>query len=205
MIQPDLKSMTVALLTSHGLNQGLTTIDTLATKLIEFLEQIKLFITNSYIFNCTNIAFIKKVIRLTSIKYGKDKGRQERAMCLILACLIGPSLKDENEKKLFASLLKKIFEFEATNFIEEILSVMIKNQLAEDRLTINNRQLQKMIDLYVGLKLNRSVILCGPPLDGKTTIWKTVSRAINSFESIESLNVRIKIRRIAKNLNLVSL
>jgi hypothetical protein len=46
-----------------------------------------------------------------------------------------------------------------------------------------------MIDLYIGLRMNHSVILCGPQLDGKTTIWKTVSRAINSFESFESLKV----------------
>lgn len=48
-----------------------------------------------------------------------------------------------------------------------------------------------MIDLYVGLRMNQSVILCGPQLDGKSTIWKTVSRAINSFESFESLKVNL--------------
>jgi hypothetical protein len=47
-----------------------------------------------------------------------------------------------------------------------------------------------MVDLYVGLRINQSVILCGPELDGKTTLWKTLSRAINSFESFESLKVK---------------
>lgn len=40
-----------------------------------------------------------------------------------------------------------------------------------------------MIDLYSGLRVNNIALLVGPPLQGKTTIWKTIINAINSFQN----------------------
>ena len=145
MVQPDLKQITMALMTSVGLNHGLSNIDSLSTKLIEFFEQIKIIIPNEFnIKNSTNLTLIKKVINLTAIKYSKDKGKQERALCLILSCLFAPGLKNETEKKLFKTILKQKFDYDLTNFIEETISNLIKNQILEDRLTINKEQLQKV-------------------------------------------------------------
>jgi hypothetical protein len=43
-----------------------------------------------------------------------------------------------------------------------------------------------MIDLYTGLRMNQCVILSGAPLEGKTTIWKTISRAMNTLQFKET-------------------
>lgn len=48
-----------------------------------------------------------------------------------------------------------------------------------------------MIDLYTGLRINQFVILCGPPLDGKSTVWKVVSKALNSLQPKDSNSVCI--------------
>ena len=63
---------------------------------------------------------------------------------LILSCLFAPGLKNETEKKLFKTILKQKFDYDLTNFIEETISNLIKNQILEDRLTINKEQLQKV-------------------------------------------------------------
>jgi hypothetical protein len=81
---------------------------------------------------------------MTWVKYKMDKGRQERAMCHMLACIFGPSLANANERTLFGATLKEIFDFDATNFIEEMLSSLLKDQLSEDGLRVNNKQLQKV-------------------------------------------------------------
>jgi hypothetical protein len=81
---------------------------------------------------------------MSSMKYKLDKGRQERAMCLILACIFGPSLANANEKTLFSATLKEIFDFDATSFIEEMLSNLLMDQLSEDGLRVNTKQLQKV-------------------------------------------------------------
>lgn len=47
-----------------------------------------------------------------------------------------------------------------------------------------------MVDLYTGLRVNQFVILAGPSSDGKTTIWKTIFKAINSIQSRLAENVR---------------
>lgn len=66
--------MTAALLTSYGLNQGLTHVDTLAKKIVEFLNQISLIIPNEFARNCRNLNVISKVVELSSLKYKADKG-----------------------------------------------------------------------------------------------------------------------------------
>ncbi len=42
-----------------------------------------------------------------------------------------------------------------------------------------------MVDFYIGIRFNQSAIICGDPLDGKTAIWKIISKAINSLQSEE--------------------
>ena len=49
ILEPDLKLIAVALLSSYGLNQGLTTVNVLARKLVDFLSQISLLVNT---FNC---------------------------------------------------------------------------------------------------------------------------------------------------------
>ncbi len=66
---------------------------------------------------------------------------------MILGCLFGPNLNSENEKKLFNDLLKKCFDFESSNFIEELLSNLIKEQLNQVGFKVNPKQLQKVISL----------------------------------------------------------
>ncbi|CAF0731757.1 unnamed protein product, partial [Brachionus calyciflorus] len=188
LIEPDLYQITKALLLSQGFNQGLTDVETLSKKLIDFLTLLPSIISNDFIRKCLNISTISKIIQLSAIKYRQDKGRQERAICLNLACLFGPNFVNPNDKVLFNSLLKKIFDYEPTSFIEETLSNLIKSQMADNGLKINNKQIQKMIDLYTSLRVNQIVILSGPPLDGKTTIWKTLSKAINLLQSRENNN-----------------
>ena len=48
-----------------------------------------------------------------------------------------------------------------------------------------------MIDLYTGLRINQSVILAGKCLSGKTTIWKTIVKAIDSLQSTINSNVNL--------------
>jgi hypothetical protein len=139
-------------------------------------------IPNQFIKNSYNISTITKIIRLSAIKYKIDKVRQERSICLILTCIFSPCLVNQSEKALFSSVLKEIFGFETSNFIEEILSSLLKDQMNEDGLIINTKQVQKMIDLYTGLRVNHCVILSGSPLDGKSTLWKTIARAMNNSQ-----------------------
>ena len=40
-----------------------------------------------------------------------------------------------------------------------------------------------MIDLYIGLRVNQFAIICGPEIDGKSTIWKVIEKAIISTMS----------------------
>ena len=40
-----------------------------------------------------------------------------------------------------------------------------------------------MIDFYIGLRFNQSVVVCGPALDGKSTLWKVIAKAINSVQT----------------------
>ena len=40
-----------------------------------------------------------------------------------------------------------------------------------------------MINLYIGLRINQYAIICGPQLDGKTSLWKILFKAINTFMS----------------------
>lgn len=40
-----------------------------------------------------------------------------------------------------------------------------------------------MIDVYSALRVNQFVLLVGRPLDGKTTVWKTITKAINSLQN----------------------
>lgn len=49
-----------------------------------------------------------------------------------------------------------------------------------------------MIDLYSALRLNRFVILVGQPSEGKTTIWRTITKAINSLQNKEITNVKVE-------------
>ena len=46
-----------------------------------------------------------------------------------------------------------------------------------------------MIDLYTSLRVNQTVILSGPSLSGKSSIWKTLFKAINFLQSNENKNV----------------
>jgi hypothetical protein len=45
---------------------------------------------------------------------------------------------------MFNLLLKRIFEFEGKNFIEEMLANLLKDQLNEDGFRISNKQVQKV-------------------------------------------------------------
>lgn len=112
-------------------------------------------------------------------------GRVERTISLVLGSIFSPSLGCDENKRLFNALLKKIFDFEPTNFIEELLSNLIKEQLNQYNYKINPKQLQKMVDFYIGIRFNQSAIICGEPLSGKSTIWKIISKAINSLQSAE--------------------
>lgn len=94
--------------------------------------------------------------------------------------MFGPSLSSDEEKLTFNNLLKKIFDFESSNFIEENLSNLIKEHLNAFGYKINQKQIQKMIDFYIGLRFNQSAIICGDHMDGKSTMWKVISKAINS-------------------------
>lgn len=40
-----------------------------------------------------------------------------------------------------------------------------------------------MINLYIGLRVNQYAIVCGSQVDGKTTLWKILYKAINTFMS----------------------
>ncbi len=139
--------------------------------------------------NCQNITFVKNVIKTASIKYKQDKGKQERSLCLVLSCLIGPGLQEQGEKQLFSDLVKRIFDIEPSSLIEELLSTLLKDQLNKDELKVSQKQLQKMIDMYTGLRVNQCVIVAGAPLQGKTTLWQTLVKAINSFQTKENENV----------------
>lgn len=62
IIEPDLKQITVSLLTSFGLSQGLTNVDVLAKKLIEFLTQLPSIVIFYFVnFFCQNFLLILKI------------------------------------------------------------------------------------------------------------------------------------------------
>ena len=86
---------------------------------------------------------------MASVKYKIDRGRQERAICLVLTCMFNPCFKDETDKKLFVSLMKKIFEFEPTSFIEDLLGNILKEQINVDNLKVDNNQIQRVIFLNI--------------------------------------------------------
>lgn len=71
-------------------------------------------------------------------------GRVERTMSLVLASIFGSSLFTEEDKKLMNALLKNVFDFEPSNFIEELLSNLIKEQLNQLGYKINQKQIQKV-------------------------------------------------------------
>ena len=61
-----------------------------------------------------------------------------------------------------------------------------------------------MIDLYTGLRLNQSVILAGPCLSGKTTIWKTIVKAIDSLQAVHATATESKTTEIFKKYSILS-
>lgn len=81
---------------------------------------------------------------MSAIKYRQDKGRPERAIGLNMSCLFSPNFTEPNDKALFNALLKKIFDYEPTNFIEDSLASLIKAQMNDNGLRINNKQIQKV-------------------------------------------------------------
>jgi len=55
IIEPDYKHITIGLLSSHGLNQGYNRIEVLAGKIIDFLEQLPLVVSNFSFFFQKNL------------------------------------------------------------------------------------------------------------------------------------------------------
>ena len=60
-------------------------------------------------------------------------------------CMFSPSLRNDEEKSLLNEHLKKIFELDATNVIEEYLMSLLKAQLAQSGLKSDAKQMQKVI------------------------------------------------------------
>jgi len=89
---------------------------------------------------------ITKLIKMASVKYKIDRGRQERAICLVLTCLFNPCLKNDAEKMVLISLMKKIFDFEPTSFIEDLIGNILKEQINVDNLKLDNNQIQRVSD-----------------------------------------------------------
>ena len=56
-----------------------------------------------------------------------------------------------NDKSIFNATMKEILDFDANNIIEELLSNLLKDQLNEDGLRVNTKQLQKVnkVDLLI--------------------------------------------------------
>lgn len=106
-------------------------------------------ISNEFVKRCKNIGTISKIIKLASIKYRQDKGRQERAIGINISCLFSSNFDTQDDKILFNSLLKKIFDYEPTNFIEDTLNNLIKAQLDDNYLKVNNKQIQKVKKSFV--------------------------------------------------------
>lgn len=48
IIEPDLKQITIGLLTSHGMNQGLTNVEVLAKKILDFLTILPTIVCSKY-------------------------------------------------------------------------------------------------------------------------------------------------------------
>ena len=94
--------------------------------------------------NSKNLNLITKLIRMASIKFKIDRGRPERAICLVLSCIFSPSLKSETEKIAFETLMKQVFDFEPTSFIEDLLGNILKEQINIDNLKIDNNQIQRV-------------------------------------------------------------
>ena len=61
-----------------------------------------------------------------------------------------------------------------------------------------------MIDLYTGLRLNQAVILAGPCLSGKTTIWKTIVKAIDSLQTANNSISENKTTEVFKKYSILS-
>ena len=61
-----------------------------------------------------------------------------------------------------------------------------------------------MIDLYTGLRLNQAVILAGPCLSGKTTIWKTIVKAIDSLQTANNSTSENKTTEVFKKYSILS-
>ena len=58
-----------------------------------------------------------------------------------------------------------------------------------------------MIDLYIGLRINQYAIVCGPQINGKSTIWKVIAKTINSAMSSNNPNM-VRLFKIWSTLTL---
>ena len=133
------------MLTSYGLNQGLSDTEILAKKIVYFLLQLKESkIDNRFVKDCCNLRLIIKAVKLIARKYEVDKGRPERTICMIFTFIFYPTLKNEEEKKIFNSLVNQTFNYDVINVIEELLSNAIKEQLESKKLFIDTKQLQNV-------------------------------------------------------------
>jgi hypothetical protein len=162
IIEPDYKHIISCLLTSHGLNQGLTDTEILAKKIIYFLLQLKESkIENQFVKDCCNLRLIIKAIKLIAKKYEADKGRPERTICMIFTFIFYPCLKNEEEKKIFNNLLNQTFNYEIITVIEELLSNAIKDQLEAKKLYVDPKQLQNVSKVFYCFSASFSVrIFC---------------------------------------------
>ena len=101
------------MLTSYGLNQGLSDTEILAKKIVYFLLQLKESkIDNRFVKDCCNLRLIIKAVKLIARKYEVDKGRPERTICMIFTFIFYPTLKNEEEKKIFNSLVNQTFNYD---------------------------------------------------------------------------------------------
>ena len=175
IVEPDFKYVITGLIASSGLAKSLAKSEDLATKLIEFLNQLptivrykfkifkiifnynlKLKIPNEFVqTSCKNMNLINKIIQMSAMKFIQDKGRQERLMAMMLSFIFAPNFLSEDEKTLFNALLKKIFEFEPNSLMEELLSNIIKEKLSQ----MNHKVNQSQLDKVKKIKLNFFLIL----------------------------------------------
>ena len=93
---------------------------------------------------CCNLKLIIKAVKLIARKFEVDKGRPERTICIIFTFIFYASLTNEEEKKIFNSLLNQTFNYDVINVIEELLSNAIKEQLESKKLFIDTKQLQNV-------------------------------------------------------------
>ncbi|ESP00380.1 hypothetical protein LOTGIDRAFT_173233 [Lottia gigantea] len=182
----------------------------LAQKFSRFLSSLKLYLPNSPSSNI-NLREIKTIIiasvknlrsnrHLDYISTETEDGEsrtsetedigmaEENSLVFTLKELLTSRFEDAEHVSIFSNILKDVFPVAMSNqqdlpyqsYDPNVVSA-IKSQLKDDYLEENEDLVLKTLQLHTAVEQKSPVIITGPTGSGKSTLYNTLSRAINSL------------------------